>query len=501
MVQGWWHLPVPPISAWFLDLRDPVSHYARITAVSRVGESFALDAKPFTTSVVRNILISVPSKKEKLPLSVTHPELAKEADGWDPATITFGSELKKLWKCDKGHEWEVSPNGRTAKGGTSCPYCANQKLLLGYNDLKTKHPQLAAQASGWNPETVVSGTNKKMKWECGLGHIWEASVASRSAKGLGCPVCSNKSVLSGFNDLATTNPLLASQAYGWDPTKVTEGSGKSREWKCELGHLWVAGIGSRSAQDYGCPYCTNQKILSGYNDFKTTHPNLALEADGWDPAKFNAGSLKRVSWICPLGHKYKSIIRDRGRRHTNCPICVGRIVLEGFNDLATLNTTLADEANGWDPKTVTLSSSKKRSWKCEKGHTWIATVANRNTGRGCPTCAKTGFDPNKEAFLYFLSHPHWEMIQIGITNVPDLRIASHRSLGWELLELRGPMDGHLAQQWETAILRMLKAKGADLSNSKIAGKFDGYSEAWSKATFTVKSIKELMRLTEEFEGN
>jgi hypothetical protein len=33
----------------------------------------------------------------------------------------------------------------------------------------------------------------------------------------------------------------------------------------------------------------------------------------------------------------------------------------------------------------------------------------------------------------------------------------------------------------------------------IAGKFDGYSEAWSKATFEVKSIKELMKLTEEFE--
>jgi hypothetical protein len=61
------------------------------------------------------------------------------------------------------------------------------------------------------------------------------------------------------------------------------------------------------------------------------------------------------------------------------------------------------------------------------------------------------------------------------------------------------MDGYLAKQWETAILRMLKAKGADLSNSKIAGKFDGYSEAWSKSTFEVKSIKELMKLTEEFE--
>ena len=73
--------------------------------------------------------------------------------------------------------------------------------------------------------------------------------------------------------------------------------------------------------------------------------------------------------------------------------------------------------------------------------------------------------------------------------------------GWEVIELRGPMDGLIARDWETAILRMLKAKGADLSNSKIAGKFDGYSEAWSKSTFEVKSIKELMRLTEEFEGS
>jgi hypothetical protein len=28
---------------------------------------------------------------------------------------------------------------------------------------------------------------------------------------------------------------------------------------------------------------------------------------------------------------------------------------------------------------------------------------------------------------------------------------------------------------------------------------DGYSEAWSKSAFELKSIKELMKLTEEFE--
>ena len=30
-------------------------------------------------------------------------------------------------------------------------------------------------------------------------------------------------------------------------------------------------------------------------------------------------------------------------------------------------------------------------------------------------------------------------------------------------------------------------------------KFDGYTEAWSKSTFEVKSIKDLMSLAKEFE--
>jgi hypothetical protein len=47
---------------------------------------------------------------------------------------------------------------------------------------------------------------------------------------------------------------------------------------------------------------------------------------------------------------------------------------------------------------------------------------------------------------------------------------------------------------------MLKANSADLSNEKIVGKFDGYSEAWSKLTLPVKSNKELMQLTQEFES-
>lgn len=91
------------------------------------------------------------------------------------------------------------------------------------------------------------------------------------------------------------------------------------------------------------------------------------------------------------------------------------------------------------------------------------------------------------------------MLKIGITNSPERRINKHMNTKWDVIETRGPMKGELARSWEASILSMLRANGADLSNSKIAGKFDGYSESWSQSTFPVNSIKELMRLTEEFE--
>lgn len=52
-------------------------------------------------------------------------------------------------------------------------------------------------------------------------------------RGVGCPVCSNKTVLVGVNDVATTNALLASLFYDTDNAiKYTEHSGKYEYFKC-----------------------------------------------------------------------------------------------------------------------------------------------------------------------------------------------------------------------------------------------------------------------------
>jgi hypothetical protein len=370
----------------------------------------------------------VPTKKEKQPLSVTHPELAKEADGWESTEVTKGSHKKLQWKCKKNHVWIAAVNSRVL--GRGCPVCSNKSVLVGVNDLATTHPHIAIEAFGWDPTTVTFGSSKRKTWKCANGHIWETTIGTRRKDG--CAICSGRKVLPGLNDLQTTHPEIAKQASGWDPTLVSQKSGLRKEWRCELGHFWISTIATRT-QDKDCPFCAGQKVWIGFNDLQTTQPKLALQA------------------------------------------------------------------LDWDPKAYTEKSGKKLSWKCEQGHIWQTRIISRTNGSGCPTCSPMQFDPNNVGYLYFLENRRLEMLQIGITNQPEKRLAKHARGGWEVIEVQ-KMDGLLVRNWETSILKMLRGSGVILGPLGIAGKFDGYSEAWNKSTFDVKSIKELMRLTEEFES-
>jgi hypothetical protein len=357
----------------------------------------------------------------KSPISVTHPELAAQADGWDTSKFTAGSEKKVKWQCKYGHIWDAAINNRCK--GRGCPFCSNKKILIGHNDLLTTHPEISAEAYEWDPTTTTFGSNKKFNWRCSQGHIWVAAVYSR--KGSGCAVCSGKQIDVGFNDLATTNPVLAAQADGWDPQKTTAYSNKKFGWKCELGHVWISKVADRSNGN-GCPFCSGCRVFVGFNDLATTNPVLAAQADGWDPTTLSAGS------------------------------------------------------------------NKKMGWKCLHGHKWKSTIANRSGGTGCPTCATYGFDQNKDSWLYLIENDELGMFQVGISNFPKQRLAKHSKGGWEVIEVRGPMEGNLARGFETSILKSLKTRGATMAHKTDIQQFDGWTEAWTKDSLTAMSFKQLL---------
>ena len=420
-------------------------------------------------------------------LATTNPELAAQANGWDPTTVLPFSHSSVSWLCRLGHAWKTSVANRSK--GDGCPICSGHQVLVGFNDLATTNPQLAAQANGWDPTTVVANSNKKMDWKCDFGHEWNAWIGNRS-KGSGCPICSGHQVLVGFNDLATTNPELAAQADGWDPTDYSRGSDKRVMWKCGVGHQWTASLGERSSGN-GCPTCANKKILVGFNDLATTNPELAAQADGWDPTTVMSQTHKKVDWVCTIGHKWKATVKNRFRS-TGCPICSNKQLLIGFNDLATTNPELAAQADGWDPSTIFANTNQTLSWRCLENHTWRASANNRSQGKDCPTCAKYGFNPGKDGWLYFIENDALEMFQIGISNMPENRLRKHSLTGWNVVEVRGPMDGFLTRSLEFAALKSLAKRGAVLGHKADIEKFDGYSEAWTKESLFVTSFKQLL---------
>ena len=196
------------------------------------------------------------------------PEIAKE---WSPrnlplkpSQVTAYSNRKVWWQCNKGHEWHTLISTRSY--GSKCPYCSGIQLLKGFNDLATLHPHLAVEWSDRNGQLTPDAVNKKsMKnvwWNCSVcGNEYKAVVKSR-VRGLKCPVCAERTVLAGYNDLATTNPELAlewdSEKNGMPATKISRHSLRSVWWKGGCGHTWKDKVANRAIDKAGCIYCESE---------------------------------------------------------------------------------------------------------------------------------------------------------------------------------------------------------------------------------------------------
>jgi hypothetical protein len=175
--------------------------------------------------------------------------------------------------------------------------------------------------------------------------------------------------------------------------------------------------------------------------------------------------------------------------------------------LLTVNPALCGEGDGtWDPEEFTANSGKKVGWRCSQGHGWVAAIDNRSKGSGCPSCARGGFDPNKEGWLYLMRNEFNGAMQIGISNVIEKRLRTHELVGYETIDVRGPQDGLLTIKWECSIKkyiasvrdpsRKIPAKDKDIVGEHVRS---GSNETWYEDEFSVGSLWELMELVKDSE--
>ncbi|NLE81193.1 MAG: zinc-ribbon domain-containing protein, partial [Rhodococcus sp.] len=270
--------------------------------------------------------------------------------------------------------------------------------------LSVSHPLVAAQwhplrNDGLTPSEVTAGSDRKVWWVDRLGHEWQATVSNRTARHSGCPYCSNRKVLVGFNDLASHAPDLADQ---WHPTKngdlrpdsVLFRSARRSWWQDELGHEWQAEVRER-VRGTTCPFCACRRVLVGFNDLASQCPSLAEQ---WHPVRngeltpetVSARSSRRVWWLGKCEHEWQATIASR--HIANCPYCSGRRPVSGVSDLETVSPQLAAQwhltRNGdLTPEDVSAGSKRLVWWRDDSGHEWQSTVKDRTAGHHCPYCS------------------------------------------------------------------------------------------------------------------
>lgn len=145
------------------------------------------------------------------------------------------------------------------------------------------HPTLNGDLT---PRGIKPFSQRKVWWQCKEhpDHVFDAAIGNR-VQGRGCPICSGKKTLVGFNDLATVRPDIAAQ---WHPTKngdltptdVTIGSGQKVWWQCPIAsdHEWQVAIYMRTDTNNGtgCPVCAGGIVVES-TCLTTLFPEVARQ--------------------------------------------------------------------------------------------------------------------------------------------------------------------------------------------------------------------------------
>ncbi len=344
------------------------------------------------------------SRWNKVLLSKNRPDLlvswdfAKNRSICTPEEVSIGSHVKVWWLCENGHSWMMEIRKRV--GGSSCPFCSGRRTLSGFNDLASLRPDLLDEwdylKNELSPQSV--GLNKyRASWICSkCGHKWEATIRNR-VNGTGCPIC---------------------------------------------------GIEKRRIKNETADYCNSlannfPEILNEWNYEKNK---------GIDPRTIYPRSNKKAWWICQrCGNEYFS---SKGNRThgSGCPICTGKKVISGVNDLITwcMANNKGFIIDEWDnnknhflPEETSPFTSKKAWFLCKEGHSYYATISNRTSNNtGCPECMKgkkTSF-PEQAVYYYIKSnypnttnsfHAQWlERLEIDIY-IPELNTAiEYDGIAW-----------------------------------------------------------------------
>lgn len=216
------------------------------------------------------------------------------------------------------------------------------------------------------------------------------------------------------------------------------------------------------------------KVLPSFDEFKAAALKVHADRYGY-PGQPYAGKHSKVSVVCP---DHGPFLQRAGRHLSGmgCAVCAQKGVAAGRRLTTDGFIVRAKAVHGdkydYRPSRCT-GTHRPLAVGCRQHGVFWQRPANHLSGKGCPQCARYGFQQGAPAFLYVLYSGPANAFKIGVTNNFDQRLPQltrAAPFAFDVLAVRpGPGDEVWAE--ERAILSATESAG-------LSG-FDGATE-WRK---------------------
>lgn len=375
------------------------------------------------------------------------------------------------------------------KGSNGCPYCSNKRFQKGINDVKTLYPEIAEcwdyELNADKPEDTwykaINGRSYLICPRCGRHFAKDHDMFSKT--GAYCGICT--SVINRMGKTGSLFDLYPDVAEMWDngdndlsSDQILPGSNREGYFYCDGSdklkpHKFMKSVSAVVAAskkgNKGCPVCTGFSVIKGINDFETMCPNVSKE---WDyernelkPSEVYYNSGKVYAFKCDKGHRFSKDLLHMGRSeslgYSGCPVCAGKQIIVGENDLATLRPDVAKywvyDKNDFKPTDVTVYSNKVAWFRCVSegcNKEFQMRIDTRSATIGfCPECreSKSYSDQEKELSRIIRSWGFTVLEEQHLTHdlrsydlyIPEKNIAiEYNGLYWHSEKVRTDPDYH-----------------------------------------------------------
>jgi hypothetical protein len=170
---------------------------------------------------------------------------------------------------------------------------------------------LANNKNGECLSTEYIACDKKLKFKCSLGHVWETKPYYLVNNNSWCPQCnkSHKDSIETFQKIATKNGgECLSEKYVNCRTKLS--------FKCKKGHVWNAKPHDVKYSKSWCPVCSNSIKLT-IEEMR----EIANKRGGKCLSNEYINSHTKLLWECKYGHQWDAKPSCIKNDNKWCPIC------------------------------------------------------------------------------------------------------------------------------------------------------------------------------------